>query len=139
MKDIQNIVLDTNSLLQAVPKRSNFRNVWDAYLQGKFCLCVSNDIIEEYHEILSKLANSLVADNIIGVIINSPYTKFFDPYFRFNIIKGDPDDNKFVDCAIVAQAKYIVTNDKHFDEVKQCPFPHIDIISLNDFSELLST
>lgn len=137
MKNISNIVLDTNSLLQIIPKRSKYRNVWNSYLYGEFYLCVSNEIIDEYHEILSRLANGIVADNILGVIINSPFTKLFDPYFRFNIIKSDPDDNKFVDCAIVAQAKFIVTNDRHFDEVKLCPFPHIDIISLNDFSELL--
>lgn len=136
MKDRSNIVLDTNVLLQIIPKRSKYRKVWDSFLNGEFCLCVSNEIVAEYHEILSRLSNNAVADSVLGVIINSPYTKFYDPYFRFNIITSDPDDNKFVDCAVVAQAKFIVTNDRHFDEVKLCSFPHIDVISLEEFSEL---
>ena len=47
------------------------------------------------------------------------------------------DDNIFVDCAIAANAHYIVTNDHHFDVVKSTPFPSVDIIKLTDFSDLI--
>lgn len=47
------------------------------------------------------------------------------------------DDNKFVDYAIAANAHYIVTNDHHFDVVKNTPFPSVDIIKLTDFSDLI--
>ena len=49
------------------------------------------------------------------------------------MITADPDDNKFVDCAISAGAKYIVTNDKHFNVLKEIDFPKVDIITLIDF------
>lgn len=87
---------------------------------------------------ISTLGNPQVADLILSVIINSPYTEFFDPRFRFNIITEDPDDNKFVDCAIVSQAEFIVSNDHHFDEVKRCPFPKVDVVTLQEFSETLA-
>lgn len=46
------IVLDTNSLIQSIPRRSVYRVVWDSILSGENILCVSNEIIEEYVEIL---------------------------------------------------------------------------------------
>ena len=50
----------------------------------------------------------------LDVILNNPYTSFLTPYYKFNLIKSDPDDNKFVDCAVIANAKFIVTEDRHF-------------------------
>jgi len=41
-----------------------------------------------------------------------------DPSFRFEVIKSDLDDNKFCDCAIVANADYVITEDKHFQALK---------------------
>lgn len=64
-------------------------------------------------------------------------TLLFTPYFHFNLIKSDPDDNMFVDCAIVANAKFILTEDKHFNILKQYPFPKVDIIGLDRFLESL--
>jgi predicted nucleic acid-binding protein len=55
------------------------------------------------------------------------------PYYHFNLIPNDPDDNKFVDCAIAGNAKYIVTNDHHYDVLRNTSFPHVDVISLDDF------
>ena len=50
----------------------------------------------------------------LDVILNNPYTSFLTPYYKFNLIKSDPDDNKFVDCAVIANAEFIVTEDRHF-------------------------
>lgn len=52
------IVLDTNNLIQSIPKRSAYRVVWDSILSGENILCVSNEIIEEYTEVLHQLTNS---------------------------------------------------------------------------------
>lgn len=54
-------------------------------------------------------------------------------YYKFELIKSDPSDNKFVDCAIKAQAKYIVTNDHHFDILKEITFPRVDIMDIDGF------
>lgn len=74
---------------------------------------------------------------VIELIINNPYTRFITPYFQFNLITADLDDNKFVDCAISANAKYIVTEDHHFDVLKRCDFPKVDIIRLEAFLDLI--
>jgi len=54
-------------------------------------------------------------------------------YFHWNLIEKDPDDNKFVDCAVSARVKYIVTNDKHFKHLKNIDFPPIEVVSADDF------
>ena len=52
-------------------------------------------------------------------------------------VKADPDDNKFVDCAIVSNAEYIVTNDAHFDCLADIPFPHVSVRHIDEFLEEL--
>ena len=56
---------------------------------------------------------------------------------RFNLITADPDDNKFVDCAVIAGATYIVSNDRHFDELKQYDFPKVDVRKLSEFLNIV--
>ena len=127
------IVLDTNSLVQCISPKSRYHQVWKSFSDGTNALCVSGEILNEYEEILERLAGEDTAKIIIDAILNNPYTRLFAPYFHFNLIESDPDDNKFVDCAIVANAKFIVTEDRHFDAVKRCPFPKLEIIGLDDF------
>ena len=40
------------------------------------------------------------------------------PSYRFRAITGDADDDAFADCAIVADADYIITEDHHFDAMR---------------------
>lgn len=131
------IVLDTNSLIQSIPERSPFYVVWESILSGKNVLCVSNEILEEYTEILQRLAGELTAKYVIDALMECKYVELITPYYHFNLIAADPDDNKFVDCAISAQARYVVTNDRHFDVLRQTEFPVVDVIALKDFVKFL--
>lgn len=54
-------------------------------------------------------------------------------YFRWQLIEADPDDNKFVDCAISASVEWLVTNDKHFSVLKQVDFPAVPLIDAEGF------
>ena len=45
-------------------------------------------------------------------IARSPYTRMFDRHFHFGLIEQDPDDNKFVDCVIVAEAERRTSDSK---------------------------
>ena len=131
------IVLDTNCLIQSVSPRSKYHAVWESFVSGENRLCITNEIIEEYIEILQKLVGYEVSEYIVKTIINSPFIEFFTPYYHFELIKADPDDNKFVDCAIVAHARYVVTNDYHYDVLKEIPFPKVQIISIQDFMKVV--
>lgn len=130
------IVLDTNCLIQSLSPHSIYYNVWKSLVRGDNILCVSNEIIEEYIEIIQKLFNNRLAENVAKTIINSPFVDFVTPYYRFNLIETDPDDNKFVDCAIASNARFIVSNDRHFSVLKTIPFPSVEVIILDDFLNL---
>ena len=132
------IVLDTNCLIQSIPEKSPCHGVWLSFEKGDNTLCISNEILEEYEEILERLTDSITTELVIRAIINSPFVEFITPYFHFNLITVDPDDNKFVDCAIAANARYIVSNDKHYNILKQIPYPTIDVISIAKFMETLT-
>ena len=131
------IVLDTNCLVRSIPANSPFHEVWEGILSGKHILCVTNEIIEEYAEVLSRLANQRVAQFVVDTILESRFVQFVNPTFRFNLITADPDDNKFVDCAICANAKYIVSNDHHYDILKAISFPKVDVVALEEFVRLI--
>ena len=120
------IVLDTNCLLQILGAWSQYHFLFSAFLEGAYSLCVSTEILLEYEEILRVKASPVAADLFMK-----------DPYFHLGIVKQDPDDNKFVDCAFVSQADYIVTDDKHFDDVAQSEFPQFMVVGLDAFAEIM--
>jgi len=131
---MRNVVIDTNCLLRMIPLRSEYRRAWEAFLDGKYRICLSNDIISEYTEILSQKVSPTFADNIVSAILRSPNVLQFDPQFHFHLITQDPDDNKFVDCAIIANADYIVSEDSHFKILKDISFPKVNVVSLRVFT-----
>ena len=55
------------------------------------------------------------------------------------LIQKDPDDNKFVDCPVTAGARYIVTEDHHYDVIKWKDFPGLDIVGLDEFLKYLQS
>ena len=94
------LVLDTNSLLQCISRRSKYHDLWLSLLDGRNELCVSTEILEEYAEILERKTSPKFAELALDVISNNPYTVFITPYYHFKLIVADPDDDKFVDCII---------------------------------------
>lgn len=131
---MRRIVLDTNCLLQALPGRSPYHKIWTEVLAGRICLCVNTEILNEYEEILTEKANSEIAHNVVEAIARLHTTIYQEVYIHFGLIKEDVDDNKFVDCAVAADAEYIVTNDSHFNILKQINWPKLSIISIKDFT-----
>ena len=134
----RHVVLDTNCLVQSLPSKSIYHKIWEDFLEGKYILCVSNEILNEYEEIITRYSSPQVAKNVVDAIAHSPHTLYKESYFKFRLITQDPDDNKFVDCAIIANAHYLVTNDKHFNVLKKNDFPKVDCISLASFKKLLT-
>lgn len=131
------IVLDTNCLLASLSRRGAYFNVWKGLQEGKYTLCVSNEILEEYEEIIAQKTNSVIASNVVQTLLNAPSVELIDAFFRFDLIKNDPDDNKFVDCAIAGNATFVDSNDSHFDVIKEIDFPKLILKSLQEFSAML--
>ena len=127
------VVLDTNCLLASLSSRSVYFSIWQGFRSGFFTFCVSNEIIEEYQEIIARKTNASIARNVVNAIVESEYVEFIDPQFKLRLITKDHDDDKFVDCAFAANATYIVSEDTHFDVLHTIPFPRILVLRINEF------
>jgi predicted nucleic acid-binding protein len=79
-----------------------------------------------------------MAKFIVGAIHNAPHAEPITVYFKWGLITADTDDNKFVDCALNAGADVIVTNDKHFNVLKNIDFPKINVIDIDAFKKIVS-
>ena len=133
------IVLDTNCLISSLPKKGKYYQVWQDFFANKYILCYTNEILTEYEEILTQKLGQTIAQNIIKAIIARPNTLKFDPHFQFQLITQDVDDNKFVDCAIVANAQYIVTEDRQYNVLETIDFPKVNVIDLDTFLRILTS
>ncbi|MDX2304161.1 MAG: putative toxin-antitoxin system toxin component, PIN family [Microscillaceae bacterium] len=129
------IVLDTNLLLVSISRKSKYRPIFDAILDGKCRLLISNEILSEYAEILEQKTNNIVAFNITEFLVQSIYVEKVEVYYRWQLIEKDTYDDKFVDCAVSGNANFLVTDDKHFEVLKEVRFPLVDIIKTADFLE----
>ena len=131
------IVLDTNCLLQALPTKSPYHKIWTDVFDGKISLCVNTDILEEYEEMIAQKSTPEIANNVVEAIVNLSTTTLQNTYVHFELLPADSDDNKFVDCAVASDAEYIVTNDKHFNPLKEIPWPKVEIIKITEFIKQL--
>jgi putative PIN family toxin of toxin-antitoxin system len=132
------IVLDTNCLLVVLPVSSPYRCLWDAFRQKRFTLCYTTEMLQEYEELLSRFYPLEFVSLTVEMLLKSPNIIQTIPYYKWNFISVDPDDNKFVDCALNASADYIVTNDKHFNVLKNVDFPKINVINIDTFKTIIS-
>ena len=90
---MQRIVLDTNSLILAISSRNRYHEVWLAFLRGDYVLCITNEILEEYMEVIARNINLRVAEAIIYTLLARDNVKRFAPHYHFHLIQADEDDN----------------------------------------------
>ena len=112
------VVLDTNSLLQIFGQHSPFAAIREALRDGRLEMAVSTSVLLEYEEVTVRHAGrgrwedvwrfltliDQLQDNVHRV----------EATYRFRAIPDDADDDAFADCAIAAQADWIITSDQHF-------------------------
>ncbi|MBL7791271.1 MAG: PIN domain-containing protein [Saprospiraceae bacterium] len=98
---------------------------------------MTSDILNEYEEVFQRKANAQVAALALDVLEILPNLVLVNKYYFWHLISVDPDDNKFVDCAIAANADFIVTDDRHFQVLEDVEFPKVKIISSSAFLKML--
>lgn len=134
---LKTVVIDTNCLLQIFPRKSSKRWLYNYIRNGNILLAVSTEILEEYEEIITQQTNSIIAENIVQALLNSPFILHIEPAYRWQLIKEDPDDDKFVDCAIAANANFLITNDGHFKVLDSIDFPKLTRLKLSQVTKAL--
>jgi len=113
------IVIDTNIMVGAMMKPSGAsRKILAMWVEGRLSLLVTPQIRREYLSILSQrwVKSDWVAE-FNGRIDES--AEMVVPKERVRIIKEDPSDNMFLECAAAGKADYILTSDQHLLALKR--------------------
>jgi uncharacterized protein len=127
------VVVDTNVFARCISKRSPYNPIFNEIINGRLILIISNEIMSEYEEFIKNTLTESVYENSHSLIIESPTVYLVNPFYQFSLIKNDPDDNKFVDAAICANANFLITNDKDYKSANESRFPTVNVISPEEF------
>ncbi len=120
------VCLDTGVFLQIFGRKQPFQPILRALLDGRITLAVSTEILFEYQEIITQLSGAERWRDVAALLelLAQLHGNILQvgPQFRFNVISSDPDDNKFCDCAIAAEADFVIAEDNHFDALKSAGY-----------------
>jgi putative PIN family toxin of toxin-antitoxin system len=107
------VVIDTNVFVSSFFE-GNPRKIIDLWKKGDMSLCLSKDILDEYIEVLRRIG--LKDENEIEELL-SLFAKGYNILFttktpNIRVVKDDPDDDKFIECALAVKAEVIITGDR---------------------------
>jgi len=108
------IVLDTNVFISGVFFSGPPYQILDAWRDGKVNIVLSEEIFNEYQRVARELSEQFKGVDISTFLdlltVNAIWVEA--PQFPFNV-STDPDDDKFLSCALASRTKVIVSGDKH--------------------------
>jgi putative PIN family toxin of toxin-antitoxin system len=114
--------IDTNAVLGMFGRAAPLLELRRALLAGKFRWALSNEILLEYEEIALREMGTAGVDRMLRFIELADEARGailrISPNFRFHLIRADADDDKFADCAIAAEADFIITADSDFNVMR---------------------
>ena len=138
-KKIRRVVLDTNVLISALLFTGEPSKIVELWQRGRFVPLICRETFEELRAVLKYPKFSLVPDEIQS-IIESEILPFFEVVEIKKRVKGicrDPEDDKFIDCAVEAKADCIISGDTHLLKVKR--YQTIAIHSPKDFLQIIKS
>ena len=130
------IVLDTNVLISgSIVPHGNPAFILDSWRNGKIQIVTSFEILAEFQRVMLEKFH---APQHEVEMLNAFFIwkgKVVEPKQKFNAVKDDPSDNKFLEAAIEGNADYIVSGDKDLLRLKN--FMGIQIISPAEMTSIL--
>lgn len=128
------IVLDTNVFISALGWKGASHKIFNKCVSGNLNLFLSTGIFDEIKRVLKypkfKFSKSEI-NEFLDLILE--VGSLVETEIEINIIEADPSDNKFLECAITADADYLVSRDPHVLKIKE--FRGIKIMSPENFME----
>jgi putative PIN family toxin of toxin-antitoxin system len=128
---VPRVVIDTNIYISAIFWNGKPREVIDLGRDGKITIFTSLDI---ENEIVGKLKTTfkLAEEDVNRILLD--FSTFTLP-IRINkqliVVQDDPDDNKFIECAVECRANYIISGDRHLLNLKE--YEGIKLIKSSEF------
>ena len=106
-------VVDTNVFVSSF-FGGNPRKIVDLWKSGQITLCLSKPIMDEYVAVLQRLGleNEPELEELLGLFAGGYHLIFTAKTPRLTIVEADPDDNKFIECAVALKAHVIISGDK---------------------------
>jgi putative PIN family toxin of toxin-antitoxin system len=113
------VVVDTNVYISAIFWGGKPRRLIDLGRDDKIQIFTSEEIEQEISDkLMTKFG--LNADDAGRVMADfSTFTKSIRVSRRIHVVKDDPDDNKFIECAVECGAEFIISGDKHLLRMKK--------------------
>lgn len=133
------VVLDTNIIVSAFhTKEGNPALILSLVINGRLKLCLSDEILTEYREVLSRDRFKYLDQASVKKVLGGLKKKalLVCPKTALDIAKDDREDNKFLECALEAKTDFIITgNTKHFPLQK---FRTTCIVSPSEFIQVIA-
>ena len=133
------VVLDTNVLVSALLFTGALSELVSLWQRGMITILLSREILDEYLRVLAypkfHLSEGEIKD-LIGTEL-LPFAVVVKPRTRVHVIKQDPSDNKFLDCALAGKAEVVISGDKDLLAIGR--YRKIRIQTPSRFLEDLST
>lgn len=126
------IVLDTNVLISGIFFSGPPSIIIQAWRNSKIKIILSKEILEEYQRVAEELSSKFSAVDIDRIIeLLTIYGEVFETKDISVSVCEDPDDNKFIECAIASSSKLIVSGDKHLLNITG--YQGISVLKPKDF------
>ena len=134
----KNVVLDTNIIISAaIAKDGAPLNIFDSLIRGNTINYTTKDIVEEVIRVFDKPSvRSFVKDENKKLVLNGYISKsvIIKPIFNEKVVLDDPDDDKFINCALTSKSD-IVSGDSHLLKLRK--YKGVKIMSAKEFLESL--
>ena len=114
------VVVDTNVFISGIFWPGPSSKILELWVKGVIRLLVSEDILTEYIRVIDEMAserNQSALGNKWSTFIVQNAIILEAPAISDDC--RDPDDNKFIDCAVAGQARYLISGDKALLELKK--------------------
>ena len=128
-----NIVIDTNVVISAILFGGVPGKLIDLWKNRRIVPLISEEIMTEYIRVLAYPKFNLSEEEINYIIHQEilPFFKVVKSVPGSSIVKQDPDDDKFIQCAEAGKAKIILSGDQHLLALKS--YKNIEIKTPNQF------
>ena len=125
------IVIDTNVVASAVFFGGRPRELLEKMMLHDFDVYVSREILEEYQDTIAYLCDKYPSKKVsIPLTQIAAACNLIEPKSRINICR-DPDDNKFIECAVDSKSLYIVSGDNDLLSIEN--YQNVEIITVAEF------
>ena len=125
------VVIDTGVLAESFWDGPS-RRVIELWRSGEITLCVSQPILREYSAMVTSMgASTREKEEFLGLFANNPMVSTAGSARRVDIVRQDPADDMFLDCAVEGGADFVLTTDPHLLELES--FRGISIAVPGDF------